>query len=237
VWTATTSCCWVRRSLVAATSEMPYETPQSTPTNRICRRVLIPADGYWLAAYSGALLELTKDGNWQQSFGGISPSDAASVSLEIYEDYMMNRDIGEIGMFVVTETPTGWLQCDGATHNRVDYPELYDVITPNLKIDSETFKTPNFLDRVPRGFPPIVAGFETGSNTANVTTDNLPEHTHTTKKIVPATIVQGELVPIAVAQVIPGSDNTGTTGNNEPLDVSNAAIAVTYCIYSGRVLP
>lgn len=58
---------------------MPYLTPEEMPESATCRTLLIPSSSEWLAIVSGALTELSKEWNWEQSDGGISVQDALSA--------------------------------------------------------------------------------------------------------------------------------------------------------------
>jgi len=53
---------------------MPYLTPQDLPEDDDCRPLFIPASTEWLALFAGALTELTKRYNWEDS-GGLSIDD------------------------------------------------------------------------------------------------------------------------------------------------------------------
>lgn len=62
-------------------------TPNNpTPTDYICRRLLIPDDLAFLTAVNGALLDLTYAYNWAQ-FGTMSPEDAAAAMFTMFTGY------------------------------------------------------------------------------------------------------------------------------------------------------
>lgn len=65
---------------------MPYITPTDIPEGDDCRPLFIPKSSEWLAIVSGALTELTKDWNWEQT-EGISVADAVARSKLIVESY------------------------------------------------------------------------------------------------------------------------------------------------------
>jgi len=58
---------------------MPYITGEDPGTDTTCRELNIPDDLYFIAAVSGALLELTNPANWEQ-FGSASPADYAALA-------------------------------------------------------------------------------------------------------------------------------------------------------------
>lgn len=57
----------------------------------VCRRILVPDSPAFRESVSGALLELTHSWNWEQ-YGTMTPDEAASAMLEIYNDYMLNGE-------------------------------------------------------------------------------------------------------------------------------------------------
>jgi hypothetical protein len=57
------------------------------PSDTVCRRVLIPNDLQIIAAVNGALLELTKNYNWEQ-FGSASPEEIAAAMFAMYQAYV-----------------------------------------------------------------------------------------------------------------------------------------------------
>lgn len=73
-----------RASLVAI-SNVPYLTPDDVPEERDCRALLIPASSDWLAIFSGALTELSKEWNWEQQ--GITVDEALAVVAEVINGY------------------------------------------------------------------------------------------------------------------------------------------------------
>jgi len=65
-----------------------YLTPNSGATETQCRSVVVPIDDQllFLAAVSGALLELTYEWNWEQ-YGDMTPAEAAETMLQLYVNY------------------------------------------------------------------------------------------------------------------------------------------------------
>jgi len=61
---------------------MPYLTPPDLPEDDDCRPLLIPASSDWLALFGGALTELTKTWNWEDS-GGLTVSETVAKMEEI----------------------------------------------------------------------------------------------------------------------------------------------------------
>jgi microcystin-dependent protein len=161
-------------------------TPQSAaPTAQYCRRLLIPQEVDWLIPFVGALSELGKVHNWQQSDMGQTPEDTAAKMREIIdawsEDMCM---IGVIFIHAASQAPSGSLPCDGATHNRSDYPDLFDHLDAAYHVGSTQFKTPDLRGRTVVGDGtgagltnrPFATPF--GEETHVLTVGELATHTH-----------------------------------------------------------
>ena len=65
---------------------MPYLTPQDLPEDDDCRPLSIPASSEWLALFGGALTELTKTWNWQDS-GGLTVAETVAKMEEIINNW------------------------------------------------------------------------------------------------------------------------------------------------------
>jgi len=79
---------------------VPYLTPQELPESDKCRSLLIPADSEWLALFGGALTELTKSYNWEDS-GGLSIQDTVDLMTEIVNNWYES-------ICAACETPGGY---------------------------------------------------------------------------------------------------------------------------------
>lgn len=100
--------------------------------------------------------------------------------------------IGDVFMNAGATTPEGALPCNGATYLRADYPDLYEMLDDNLKIDADHFKTPAIINgRVPAGvgtYPVVIGGMsgtaivsvgsELGEYAHTLSIEELPTHTH-----------------------------------------------------------
>lgn len=72
-------------------------TPNSGATETLCRPVTIPIDDqlFFLAAVNGALLELTREWNWEQ-YGDMTPAEAAEVMQVLFDAYT-DELCGDVG--------------------------------------------------------------------------------------------------------------------------------------------
>lgn len=209
---------------------MPYLTPPTTPSATVRRCLCIPDHPVWLAAVSGALLELTRAYNWED-LDGITAEQAASRSIEMFEQYASGvcDMIGEIKAFVgLGAVPSNCLVMDGTTYAQVDYPQLYDLVPPGWKSGTD-FILPIMgsttligANTVSPGSPPIV-GHLGGEENHVLTVAEIPSHTHQTKSIgsftgVPNVFDSHDAGSGGFFQSLGNTQNTGGGGahNNMP---------------------
>jgi len=79
---------------------MPYLTPAELPEDDACRPLFIPDNTEWLALFGGALTELTKTWNWEDS-GGLTVDETVSKMMEIINDWYSETCVD-------CETPGGY---------------------------------------------------------------------------------------------------------------------------------
>lgn len=97
---------------------------------------------------------------------------------------LMTPLVGQIMPLMMTSVPANMLLCDGSTHLRVDYPELYAVIDSFFIVDADHFKVPNLLGRVPIGagsgfgLPTYAFGVLGGEYQHAITINEMPLHNH-----------------------------------------------------------
>lgn len=65
---------------------MAWLTPDSIPEDDDCRPLFIPNNSDWLAIVSGAILELTREWNWE-AFGSVTPAQAAERMQTMMQQY------------------------------------------------------------------------------------------------------------------------------------------------------
>lgn len=59
--------------------------------------------------------------------------------------------IGAVMSFVNSQAPSGWLLCDGSTHNQVDYPNLFNFLVPSPAAGQTSFTVPDLRGQFLRG--------------------------------------------------------------------------------------
>jgi len=125
--------------------------------------------------------------------------------------------VGEIRMFGGNFAPAGWAFCEGQTIPISENDVLFNLIGTTYGGDGqETFQLPNLASRVPihmgtgPGLSNYVIGQNGGTESVTLTTQQIPQHTHT-------------------PQVVSGSPGTtGTPANNTVLSDCSSTSVNTY---------
>jgi len=145
--------------------------------------------------------------------------------LSLARTELFMPQIGEIKCTSSAEIPVGCLLCDGATYDRVDYPDLYAALAPTFIIDADTFLVPDLREKFISGALASGNVGDTGGEANHtLTVGEIPSHSHT----IPATattlaVEPGEVTVLTPIPIITSS--TGDTGgdgahNNIPPFVS-----------------
>lgn len=158
--------------------------------------------------------------------------------------------IGEIVPFAGSVSPNeNWLPCDGRELDREDYPDLFTVIgTAYGSTSGTTFNIPDLRGRVAvsygqgPGLENYVRGEQFGEETHQLTTDEMPNHTHIDTGHFHSTgnsgsalaVAPGEL-PVLIPNPVPAITGTasadiGYTGENEPHNNRQPSLAILYLI-------
>jgi len=241
---------------------MPYLTPDSLPSDVICRTVLIPNHIDWLVIVNGALSELINASKFEQ-FGSLTPEEVANRFEQMFFEFRDSEcatvtPIGGIMMFGGDTPPDKWLLCDGQAVSREDYADLFAVIGIEYGAGNETttFNVPNFTDRSPMGTGGDFTGFpgvEAGAHEHTLTASQIPAHNHavndpghTHPPLSPSTSFIGNK-PSGTntaaastfwgASATTGSSTTGittaNTGDGLPHPNVHPVLGVTFLIYAG----
>lgn len=159
---------------------MAWQTPESLPTGKFCRRLFIPNSPYLVGCVSGALRELAAPENWEE-LGAITPEEVAAVFEEMYLLYGEDNYGCMIGKVLPTigEVQPNELLCDGSTFNDADYPLLAARISSDWSNGDGTFTVPDLRDRFLLGGGGTFAETAQGGETNVTLSENqMPPHTH-----------------------------------------------------------
>jgi microcystin-dependent protein len=171
---------------------------------------------------------------------------------------MLDPYIGEIALFAGKFAPQGWFLCDGKILSITQYQALFAVIGATYGGNgTSTFALPDLRGRIPisfgqgSGLTNYAVGQMAGTETVNLTTDQMPRHNHimgasaqTADQAAPTNNILA-VEPTgssAFYRTLP-ADTTmnpsaiGTAGNNLPFSVVQPCLAVTYIIAYEGIFP
>lgn len=207
-----------------------YLTPDAPASGFVCRTLRIPNGEEFLAAVNGALLELCNHWNWEQ-FGALSPVDTAALFFTMYEDYRESRGcvLGTIFAHANANAPAGSLACDGASHLKSDYPDLYAALDSVFIVDADTFRVPDICGR-------SVIGAGQGTGLTNraldaalgaeghvLATAEIPAHAHSiNSSIVLYTVGPAPAAVLGGFPPITATNNAGGGGSHNNMQPSRA---------------
>jgi len=106
-------------------------TPDTLPSDVVCRTLKIPDDLYLLVAVSGALLDLTYPDNWEQ-FGDQTPEDTAAAMYAMLRDFWVSQgnDCVDISLatceHVVSQGTNGGSTPAANTDGRIPFTTFID---------------------------------------------------------------------------------------------------------------
>lgn len=210
-------------------------TPDSSaPTERYCRRVLIPKDVSWLSIFFGCLDELRYSSNFEQ-LSGISPDEAAATFAAVFDGIEDCSMIGQVVAYASTNPPSGTLACDGATHLRTDYPDLYAALNSAYITDADHFRTPDLRGRgiIGSGTGPgltnraVAQSF--GEETHQLTVPEMPSHTHTYSQ--PQAYLPTLTGPQPFSLAVSSLNFTGSAGGNGVHNNVQPSHVLSFAIY------
>jgi len=190
-----------------------FRTGNEAISGLVYYAVPMPRQLWFIAQVADALYSMTQERNWEQG-GSVEVADAVEAASIMMEGF--RPLIGTVLLVAWDKIPTAFLECDGATYNRVDYPNLYDVLDSVFIVDADTFTVPNLSARFPLGkSPDFVVGATGGEERHTLTTSEMPSHSHTyTPPVFNVDIeAPGAPDPLAAGVGIPTS--TGSTGGGD----------------------
>lgn len=126
--------------------------------------------------------------------------------------------LGEIKELAIATIPDWLLLCDGATYDRVDYPDLYTILDGAFIIDADTFRVPDRTRRL--GMGGVAMGTQEGSeNHTNTLGELVPHHHQYTETILASTVVLGALTGLSLSDDT--TSNTTETGDGDEYSILN----------------
>ena len=196
-----------------------------------------------LSAISQAVLfyatnYLTERKNWiDEDNPTDTVSDADWDTIESYVDQLLYEAktpmIGMIIPYMTADPAPNVLPCDGATYNRVDYPNLYDVLDSFFIIDADTFKVPDLRGKTiigtgeGSGLSARSIGDEGGEELHQLTVSELASHDHTIPLTTTTLAVEpGEVAVLSPVPIL--TSNTGSTGGDNPHENMPPFYALNY---------
>lgn len=131
--------------------------------------------------------------------------------------------IGAVLPYYGTTVPANALLCNGATYNRVDYPDLYDALPVQMRVGTSRFVVPNLIDRAIRNTNTTSSVNTTaGDDTISLSPSNIPPHTHTYLRPVSAvTATLNAGAPVFAWGNPQPVQSTGSTGGGQSFSVLN----------------
>lgn len=196
-----------------------YLTGESVPTEKRCFTVKIPDDLYLVSAFLGQMEDLLNDYSWQK-FGSLTEQECAEEFNIIFEETSESENncmIGSVSVWATEQDPVGYLFCDGATYQKDDYPELWEVLPSQMKT-ATTFDVPDMRTRTPRGASTVSQVNTTGGNSSvTLTEGNLPPHRHNYSTNGLAPTLDGEIPTLSYNNPI--QLQTGSVGNAVPFSI------------------
>jgi len=197
-----------------------YLTPDTLPTDTICRVLFIPDDEQFLANVTGALQLLLNPDNWTK-YGTLTPEESADALVDMFDRFCFNEGtchmIGEIILWAGVDPPTepSVLLCDGTHVSSADYPDLWDIIGLTYGGTGSTdFALPDLVGRVPMGASVVHPLSESGGEDSHtLTVSEMPSHDHTTQPHnhteITAVDANATVLLNLSPRAVPGSGNTG----------------------------
>lgn len=153
-----------------------FRTQDEGLTALVTYSLRLPGAEWFIAEVQDALYSMTFERNWEK-VGSVTIDEAIVAASNMAASFASM--IGLILPIALATLPDNMLLCDGSTHNRVDYPNLYALLDSAFIVDTDTFVTPDLLNRVVVGAGDDYAVNDSGGEaTHTLTSGEMPSHTH-----------------------------------------------------------
>lgn len=205
-----------------------------TPTlsgRKITRALSI--DDALIPHVSDAIAQLTIEANWLEVDDTVE--EIITECLEALDSwYLGNMFIGQVSSFLGV-VPSFWLELDGSTHDKVDYPELWETLDSQYK-DSTTLTLPDLSDLfiAAAGAGTYSLGDTGGENSHTLVTSEIPGHTHNYTPPQLTLDIRSIGAPTVTAAVIGPPTPTSSTGGDGNHENRPPFHALLMGIFAGR---
>jgi len=205
-----------------------------TPTlsgQKITRALSI--DDALVSHVSDAIAQLTFDKNWVEV--GDSIPDIIAECFEALDSwYLGDMFIGQISSFFGT-LPSFWLALDGSTHNKTDYPELWEALDSQYK-DTTTLTLPDLsgLFLAAAGAGSYALGDTGGEDDHTLTTAEIPGHSHLYTPPLQDVDLKAPGAPDILGARLGIPTQTGSTGGDTAHENRPPFHAVIMGVFAGR---
>lgn len=205
-----------------------------TPTlsgRKITRALSI--DDALVSHVSDAIAQLTIGANWVEVDDPIS--DIVEECFDALDSWYFGlMFVGQISSFLGA-VPDAWLELDGSTYNKVDYPELWAALDAQYR-DATTLTLPDFSDLflASAGSGTYSLGDTGGTDDHTLVTAEMPAHTHTYLPPVVDLDLEAVGVPDIMAARLGTPIATGSAGGDTAHENRPPFHAVIMGIFAGR---
>jgi microcystin-dependent protein len=191
---------------------------------------LLVADIALLPDVGDAITQLSFENHWVEV--GDPVEDILTAVFETVTDYYNDMLVGLVSQFLAS-IPPGWLQLDGATHLKDDYPLLWERLPSQLRTASD-FTLPDLTDVFINGaMDTSEIGDQGGSSSYSLSIDQLAAHTHNYIPS-PLGITPGMAGPAAPASIPGAPIPTTSAGSGASIDNRPAYVEMLFAVYAGQ---
>lgn len=187
-------------------AEITLETGDDASGALACFILYMPRVDWFKQNLIGQLSDMAEVDNWLE-LGTVTADEAAEIAAKMLKGVIVvNFDplpAGRVEDFAGTTTPDGWLDCDGASYDPADLPELFAAIGYTWGGSGSSFNVPDLRDKTTVGEGGTYALADSGGEaTHTLTITELPSHDHnasgTTATDIGHTHVEGSTIPTAI---------------------------------------
>lgn len=182
---------------------------------------------------SDAIAQLTIVSNWLDV--GDSIPDVIEECFQALDSwYLGSMLIGQVSSFL-GDLPSAWLPLDGSTHDKIDYPELWESLDVQYK-NSTTLTLPDLSDLflAVAGSGSYSLGDSGGEDDHELLTSEMPSHSHTYLPPQLTLDIRSVGAPTITAAIIGPPTPTGSTGGSAAHENRPPFYALTIGIFAGR---